>query len=138
MLVTRRVAAVRESTDGSVVHYADENGHIWRTPAAGGAPTLVLQRPRKAAYGGEWLARPQGIYRVNEQARPRLAIEFFAFATGRSAPVRVPAGPYDRGSGFSVSKDGRWMVYSQMDYHGADIMLIDNWRWLKPPFQRAQ
>ena len=45
--------------------------------------------------------------------------------TGRSATVVVPRGPYDHGSGLSVSNDGRWVLFSGMDYHGADVMMVE-------------
>ena len=30
--------------------------------------------------------------------------------------------------GLSVSRDGRWLLYSQVDLHGADLMLVENFR----------
>jgi len=117
-----------ESSDGSVVYYSSESAGqsaIWRMPVPGGAPTLVLRLPRNTPWGGEWILKPEGIYWVNQRPASELAIEFLSFATGRSAPAIVPRGQYDHGSGFSLSRDGRWAVFSQMDYHGSDIMMID-------------
>lgn len=96
-------------------------------PARGGTPALALGLPDKTPFGGEWILRPNGVYWLNDQAA-RPAIEWFDFSTGRSAPLIVPAGRYDFGSGFSGSKDGRWAVFSQMDYHSADVMVIDRVR----------
>jgi len=120
-----------ESSDGSHLYYSSESAGqsaIWRMPVKGGEPTLVLRLPRGTPWGGEWILKPQGIYWLNERAAPRPEIELFSFATGRSAPVIMPTGPYDHGSGFSVSQDGRSIVFSAMDYHGADLMLIETLR----------
>ena len=119
---------VWESSDGSSLYYSNDGWSIWRMPVGGGPPAFVLRLPDNTAYGGEWMPRPNGIYWLNQVATPRPAIEFFDFRTRRSLPAIVPSGPYDDGSGFSVSKDGRWAVFSQRDYHGADIMMIDRTR----------
>ena len=114
-----------ESIDGSLIYYSRESAAesaIWRMPVRGGDPALVLRLPRGTSWGGEWIVKPEGIYWLNAHRGAR--IELFSFATGRSVPVIVPRGPYDHGSGFSVSNDGRWAVFSGMDYHGTDIMMI--------------
>lgn len=119
-----------ESSDGSAVYYSSESAGqsaIWRMPVRGGEPTLVLRLPRGTPWGGEWILKPDGIYWVNPSGSP-LAIELFSFTTGRSAPVIVPRGPYDHGSGFSVSNDARWIVFSGRDYHGTDIMMVETSR----------
>ena len=69
-----------------------------------------------------------GIYWLNGQVARRPAIELFAFATGHSVPSITLAAPYDDGSGFSVSKDGRWVVFPQRDYQGSEIMLVQGFR----------
>ena len=115
-----------ESSDGAVLYYSSETGGqtaIWRTPVDGGTPSMVFPFPRGTAWGGEWILKPGGIYWVNERVGPQ--IEFFSFSTSRSVPVLIPKGPYDHGSGFSVSNDGRWILFSGMDYHGTDIMMVD-------------
>ena len=93
-------------------------------PTGGGQPTLILRQPDNTEWGGEWVPTPEGIYWLNHSASGS-ALELFTFATGRSVPVIKPAGQFDVGSGFSVSKDGRWVVFSQRDYHGSDIMMVE-------------
>ena len=117
-----------ESSDGSLLYYSDDQQTIWRMPARGGPPMFVLRLAENTAFGGEWIPRSNGVYWLNHDASPRQAIEWFDFGTSRSTPLIVPAGPYDGGSGFTVSKDGLWAVFSQKDYHGADIMLVDRVR----------
>ena len=118
-----------ESSDGSFLYYSREASRqtaIWRMPVQGGEPSLVLRLPEGTPWGGEWILKRDGIYWSNGSRG--LQIDFFSFATGRSVPVIVPRGRYDQGSGFSVSNDGRWALFSQMDYHGADLMMVETSR----------
>lgn len=115
------------SSDGSFLYYSSEwakQSGVWRMPLSGGAPTLVLRFPPDTPWGGEWIVRPEGIYWLNVGASPQV-IELLSFATGRSAPVILPNARYDHGSGFSVSNDGQWALFSQMDYLGTDIMQVE-------------
>ncbi len=113
-----------ESNDGRSLYYADTTRGIWQMPADGGQPTLILQQPEGTAWGGEWIPTPEGIY-WRKVSVPRDTIELFTFATRQSVPAILPAGELEGGSGFSVSKDRRWVVFSQRDYHGSDIMMVE-------------
>ena len=110
-----------ESSDGRFLYYGDDTPAIWRMPAAWWTADARVSPSgwygHTAASG--YLLRP-GIYWLNGHVASRPAIELFAFATGRSVPSITLAGPYDDGSGFSVSKDGRWVVFSQRDYEGSE------------------
>jgi len=54
------------------------------------------------------------------------SIQFLKFATGKVAPVitlpRGHTGP------LSISPDERYLLYSQLDQRGSDLMLIENFR----------
>jgi len=58
-------------------------------------------------------------------------IEFFRFSTGAITPVaaltkatRIYAGS----TYLAISRDLRWMLYSQVDRVESDIMLVENFR----------
>ncbi len=116
-----------ESRDGRFVYYSTGQPApaIWRVATSRGEPELVFRLPLWTAWGGEWVLADNGIYWVNGKASPRTAIEFFSFATGRITRAVTPSGVFDVGGGFSVSPDGRWLVFGQRDYHGSDIMMIE-------------
>lgn len=117
-----------ESSDGRFLYYSNDQPAVWRMPAEGGNAKLVLSFPSETAWGGEWVLSDAGIYWLNIQALPRPAIEFFNFATASVTRAVTPPGNYAYGSGFSVSRDGRWLVFAQRDYDGSDLMMIDGVR----------
>ena len=118
----------RESSDGRFLYYSTGTPAIWRKPVEGGDSTLLLRFPSETAWGGEWVLSDTGIYWLNIHASPRPAIDFFSFATARVTRAVTPPGNYAYGGGFSVSRDGRWLVFAQRDYEGSDLMMIDGVR----------
>jgi Tol biopolymer transport system component len=120
-----------ESRDGRFLFYSTAPARapaIWRMPVSGGTPTLVLNFPEGTSWGGEWVLTDSGIYWVNREASPRPAIEFLSFVTGSVTRAVTPLGAYDTGSGFSVSPDGRWLVFTQREYSSSDIMMMEGIR----------
>jgi Tol biopolymer transport system component/predicted Ser/Thr protein kinase len=116
-----------ESSDGRFLYYSTGTPApaIRRMSTGGGATTLIFRLPAGTAWGGEWVLTDSGIYWVNGQTLPRAAIEFLSLTTGRVTPAVTPAGVFDEGGGFSVSRDSGWIVFGQRDYDGSDIMMID-------------
>ncbi len=119
-----------ESSDGRFVYYAksadgkwssDGDWSVWRTLVSGGEEIPVLDHVRQ----GYWALLDQGICFLS----PELTIEFFSFATRRLTRLATAARNTDwSGPGFTVSPDGRWALYLQLDRNGNDIMLADYFR----------
>lgn len=116
------------SSDGRHLYFSTGARAIWRMPIDGGEPTLVFGLPAITAWGGQWVLASDGIYWVNESVWPIAAIELFSFATGTVTRVLTSTTRFDTGGGFSVSPDGRWMVFPLRDYHGSDIMMIESFQ----------
>ena len=70
----------------------------------------------------------RGIYFANRAAASRSTIEFFDFATGEVKRIWQPEAPIHRVYGVAISPDGRWILYTQVDQSGSDIMLVENFR----------
>jgi hypothetical protein len=55
---------------------------------------------------------------------PRL--QYFDFTTGKAKPIltlqKQPS------LGLSMSQDGHWLLYSQVDQGGSDLMRVENFR----------
>ncbi len=119
-----------ESPDGKFVYYAklDVPG-IWRVPVEGGEETQVLDQGDQ----GFWGVLNQGIYFFNLKATPRPAFQFFGFTARQLKPI--PARPNElplftsgEPPAVTVSPDGRWILYVQLDHTESDIALVGNFR----------
>src|SRR5262245_19853533 len=122
-----------ESYDGRYFYYK-KNGSpipagIWRVPADGGDEELFLS-DHKAGQWRSWTVAEQGIYFVTgERDGVREVIEFYDFATRKLKTVATPGKPINaRTPGLSVSPDGKWILYAQLDQRGRDIFLVENFR----------
>lgn len=59
----------------------------------------------------------------------RAEIDFFDLDTKKIQLVSVlDKHPPEYMGGLSVSSDGRWLLYAQLDELASDLMLIENWR----------
>jgi len=120
--------AAFESVDGQYVYYALSRSQpgLYRVPAKGGAEELVLDR-LKPGYWGYWAPSSDGIYFLDApQDSDRPALYFYRFsdhATRQLAAIdrSIPIGD----SGMALSPDGKYLLYTQVDQRGSDIMLAD-------------
>jgi eukaryotic-like serine/threonine-protein kinase len=120
--------AAFESYDGKTLYYAKERTvpGLWKVPVEGGEETLVLEQ-LGAGLWGYWGLTQDGIYFYNARTH---AIEFFSFATHKVTKVATPErDPNFYDSGLSVSPDGRWILYAQVDVAASHIMLVENFHW---------
>jgi len=119
-----------ESPDGKYFYYAkgrDVPG-IWRIPVEGGVETPVVDH-HGAGFYRSWAVTKEGIYFVTAEIPARPIIEFFSFAAGDVRPVATIERPvHPRVWGFAVSPDSRWILYTQTDQSGSDIMLMEKFR----------
>jgi dipeptidyl aminopeptidase/acylaminoacyl peptidase len=72
----------------------------------------------------QWTLVQDGIY-FTPQDRPR-SICFFDFATRKTREIFKA--DKDLAEGMSISPDGRYMLYTQIDENNANIMLVNNFR----------
>ena len=70
----------------------------------------------------------EGIYFFTKRpdAAGRYSIQFLNFATKKIRSISMIEGPID--FYLSVSPDGRWILYSQFDQSGSDLMLVENFK----------
>ena len=119
----------RESADGQFVYYHGyynrQKKGIWRVPVAGGPETLVLD----SEVYDDWDLTEQGIYFIDENAKPVPTICFYDFVGRRIKNVAPVHGDpeFALAASLSVSPDGKWLLYSG-GISTSDIMMIDNFR----------
>jgi Tol biopolymer transport system component len=124
--VTRKGGlAAAESPDGQWVYYSKKDGDssLWKMPEGGGEETQVLD----SVIGPSFTLANEGIYFVPKlDSTGRYSIQFLDFATQR---IRyISTSERDIGGYLSVSPDGRWILYTQEDQTGSDLMLVENFR----------
>jgi Tol biopolymer transport system component/DNA-binding winged helix-turn-helix (wHTH) protein len=113
-----------ESPDGKTVYYARLSARegVWKVPAQGGEEARVTgalsDQPSFAVVN-------DGIfYSAASDSLHQGLIQFLSFSTGRSRPVVVTDRPI--GWGLSLSPDQRFVIFTQVDQTGSDLMLVEN------------
>jgi Tol biopolymer transport system component len=114
-----------ESADGKFVYWVrpDAPG-VWRVQVEGGHETQLHDVPMESL----WALTGEGIcfFDMGNSAGP--VLKFFSFS-GRATLFRQfpKETRVDRSStALSVSPDGRWILYTQIDQSGSDVMLVEN------------
>jgi Tol biopolymer transport system component len=112
-----------ESADGQVLYYQRTQGpsDIWAIPVQGGDETRVVESVGQRQFA----VRVDGIYclRIVNGAQ---RLQFFDFATKTTTDVATLANA--GGLALTVSPDRRYVLYSQQDQVGSDLMLVENFR----------
>jgi Tol biopolymer transport system component/DNA-binding winged helix-turn-helix (wHTH) protein len=116
-----------DSVDGNVLYFparqGDGNMMMLAPDRPGTTARQVPQMPGIAELS-QWAVVAEGIY-FTRFDNPR-TISFYDFATRHAREVfKVDK---DLDAGMSISPDGRYMLYSQVDEANAGIMLVDHFR----------
>jgi Tol biopolymer transport system component/serine/threonine protein kinase len=118
--------APKESPDGKVVYYLlPDSLDVWKVATGGGEETRVL------GPVAEFEVTTEGIYFIDIGTRLWVgtvgnSLKFFSFAKGTTEKVAdVKLNPLN---GLSVSPDGRYVLFSQIDPFVSDLMLVENFR----------
>jgi hypothetical protein len=100
---------------------------IWSIPAAGGEEAQVLENAGQSIWG---VAR-DGICFFDWKDAAHPVMQFYNFRDRRSTTLyEFPRGTLlDRGNAaISVSPDERWILYTQIDQGGSNLMFVENFR----------
>lgn len=119
-----------ESPDGTLFYFSKGRGvyGIWSIPADGG-PERPVPELSEAGYWRSWGLLNEGIYFISKEPGPLQTIRFFNFATRRITPllaVDKPALWWQ--AGLTISRDGRSLLFAQLDHSIDEIMMMENFR----------
>jgi Tol biopolymer transport system component/DNA-binding winged helix-turn-helix (wHTH) protein len=114
-----------ESADGKVLYFlsreADAIMMMLPLDRAGAAPQPVPGMPN-VSFEHRWMIASDGIYFVSQSA-PH-TISFYDFSTQKTRDIFKT--DRDLHDGISISPDGRYLLFSQLDENDSNIMLVSN------------
>ncbi len=117
-----------ESHDGKFVYYTKwEQRGIWRKHVEGGPETLVIHNGTTLHWG----LFEKGACLVDLDTAAGPTISCLDFGLNRMMAVSVlPNGTRinEDGPSFSISPDGRWILYVGVERQESDIMVVENFR----------
>lgn len=115
-----------ESFDGATVYFTNVafNAVLEMVSIKRPGTSSVVDGMPKVLNLHAWTVVEGGIYFVPADA-PR-SVRYFDFKTNEVRQILDMA--KDFGHGLSVSQDGRWVLYSQMDEVNSNVMLVDRFR----------
>ncbi|HXI92384.1 MAG TPA: winged helix-turn-helix domain-containing protein [Blastocatellia bacterium] len=118
-----------ESPNGKYVCYGKDSAPgVWRVPVDGGEEVQVLNSFKSEDFR-DWAVVSDGLYFINPDTKDGVVIQFFDFATRKVKQIAA-LGKVEvwAGGGIAVSPDRRYILYTQNDHPGGDIMLVENFR----------
>lgn len=125
-----------ESADGAWLYYSKNSG-IWRLPVAGvragsegGAEATGQEEQVWKGFASRfWTITAGDLVFLDFGASPRRRFCVLDLSTRRFRRLAIPFGQVAWGaSGLSVSRDGKWLLYAQLDRLVSQINLVENFR----------
>jgi Tol biopolymer transport system component len=119
-----------ESPDGKSLYYVKNlmNTTVWRMSLDGGQASKILEGLSNYL---DFTVVQNGLFFVpTRDTGVGFSLQFLNFATNKIRPVANFEKPLYRGGlgGVSVSPDGRWILCTQFDQAGSELMLVENFR----------
>ena len=120
--------APEESVDGRYVYFSNRRA-IWRVPAEGGEE----ERAIVPEHDTLWVViQPtvKGVYYLEFARSAReMLVSFYDFTTRRNEVVfRIKDADFFQAMSFSVSPDGKYILYPRVDQSQTNLMLVENFR----------
>jgi Tol biopolymer transport system component len=123
---TEAIANAKESEDGKLLYFAKGYSDTEiRVVSSSGGEDHSLDGMPKIKDMVDWALGKEGIYFLDRQALPT-TIKFFDFGTKQIRQIGTLSKPTDDWGGLSLSPDGKWLAYSQVDETPSDIMLVEH------------
>ena len=115
-----------ESVDGQALYFAENSGASFTLHVASLNPTGTesqVEDMPMMSFVANWDLVPGGVYFFPTD--DILTLHYFDFSTRKARPVFKISGG-GAYPGLSVSPDGRYILYPELDDYRSDIMLVEN------------
>jgi Tol biopolymer transport system component len=124
--------ALESEDEQSLFYYRrDPEPSVWRIPVAGGQESFVVALGWDEMWGN-WAVGARGLFFLDYHKfsdPPNAGIKFLDFGTGTVRQLGTTARkPTAWNTGLALSPDERWILFSQVDRAGSNIMLAENFR----------
>lgn len=129
VLSSESAFGVHESFDGETLYFVDgwSDARIKKASVNQIGPASPVEGMPLLKDAALWTVVPAGIYFVPADAPHSIC--YFDFSTRQVRKIMdVDRDFSTMNGGLSVSPDGRWILYSQVDDVNSDIMLVDHFR----------
>ena len=119
-----------ESADGKFLFFASPDpeskaggaSRLWQVPVNGGEASKVIEDLR--SYIDLAVVDGGAYFIPKRSAGSGSSIQFLSFATNHISTIATLEKPL--GMGLAVSPDGKWILYSQVEESGSELMLVEN------------
>jgi Tol biopolymer transport system component len=115
----------RESFDGGKLYYEKfgERG-LFRMPVEGGAEERIAD----VRFPEDWELMPNGIYYFQRDGGNYVVVKVDPKSVKASEALKLPPGTEGETAQFTISPDGRWLIFVHSDQMVSELMMIDNFR----------
>lgn len=113
-----------ESTDGRTLFYtkAGYSGKLWKSGLDGSGETAIVD----GVISRSFVVASDRAYYLHVETGGAIGLRGRMLATGEDFPITIIRKPVNLG--LSLSPDGRYILYSQVDHAGSDLVLVDNFQ----------
>jgi Tol biopolymer transport system component/DNA-binding winged helix-turn-helix (wHTH) protein len=122
-----------ESPDGKYLYFvkASYSRGLWRIPIEGGSASLISEAD--TVTPGGWAVGATGIYwldfPISGRSNPPSFIKLYRLADRKVIDLgTVQRHVISSATGLSVTKDERWLLWSQLDRNVSDLAMIEGFR----------
>jgi eukaryotic-like serine/threonine-protein kinase len=122
------IGNLKESKDGKWLYFSSEDPDTEiRVMASSGGHDHALEGMPKVRNFTDWALGEDGIFFLDRTALP-VTIRFFDFRSKQIRQIVALNKPAHDWGGLSISLDGKWLAYSQIDDTLSDIMLVEHFQ----------
>ncbi|HMC60488.1 MAG TPA: hypothetical protein VKJ01_14965 [Candidatus Solibacter sp.] len=125
----RNAAQPVESADGKYVYFRSHRS-FWRVPVSGGDEEEAIVPDHDLFWSTAIQPVRKGVYYIEfERSARAMVVSFYDFATKKSTVAyRMRSMDMQSGATFSVSPDGKYILYPRVDQSQTNLMLVENFR----------